>query len=193
MSSNLYNLDGIQTEIRKDIERKEAILAAWQAVTFPTKKDGTPFKIMSKNISGAALRSEDYAMQPGENKLKVFAWGKTTGYVESYIYAYCHVCDLKDEKKIEKTQNYMPKQAYLKQIYCFDLEDIKEAVSAKIENTKVELEQLRDQLEASETVYTEFRKAYSEALSKLAIDSKKAENSNLYYMIVDTVTKHPYC
>lgn len=192
MYSNLYNLDGIQTELRKKIERKEVALAAWQSVTFPTKKDGTAFKVLSKNISGAALYSEEYAMQPGENKLRVHGWGKTTGYVESYIYVYCHVSDLKDAKKIAKVENYMPKLSMLKQIYRFDLEDIKEAVANKIEQLQKDIDRLNHDLEVSSAAFAEFQKAYREALSKLAVDTGKDNNPSLYYMVVDTVTKHSY-
>ena len=46
--SNYYNLDGIKTELEKQIEETTAKLEAWENVTFPTKKDGTPFKGVRK-------------------------------------------------------------------------------------------------------------------------------------------------
>ena len=44
--SSYYNLDGIKTELNKRIAVEEFYLKQWEAVTFPTKKDGTPFANM---------------------------------------------------------------------------------------------------------------------------------------------------
>lgn len=43
---NYYDLDGIQTEIKRQIERTKCLIEKWKKVTYPTKKDGTPFKSM---------------------------------------------------------------------------------------------------------------------------------------------------
>ena len=151
-------------------------------------------QVLSKNISGATLYVDEYAMQPGENKLRVVTWSKRTGSVVSSIDIYCLVKYLKDEKKKAKTENYMPKQAYLEQVYRYDLEDIKEAVTAKIDRLQTEIQQLKEQLEISATVFQDFRKAYGAALEKLEKDSKKESNSTLYYMILETVkNRYPYC
>lgn len=48
--ANLYNLDGIVTELRKRNAQDRAILAAWEAVTFPTKAAMT-----NKDFGGAML------------------------------------------------------------------------------------------------------------------------------------------
>ena len=126
MSYNFHNLDGIQTELKKRIAAQEARLAAWEAVTFPTKKDGSPFKVMSKNISGASYYMEAWAMQPGEYRLRVTTWADGSGYISSEIDVYCLVKYLPDENKRAKTQNYQPKLQYLEQVYTYDIDDIKE-------------------------------------------------------------------
>lgn len=41
--ANCYNLDGIKTSLKIEIEEREAILKAWENVTFPTKKDEYSF------------------------------------------------------------------------------------------------------------------------------------------------------
>lgn len=189
-----YNLDGIQTELRKSIDRKETALAAWQAVTFPAKKDGTPFKVLSKNISGATLYTAEYAMQPGENKLRVCGWTKTCGSIISTIDVHCLVKYLKDDSKKAKVQNYQPKQTYLEQVYTYDLDDIKEAVANKITALQEEIKQLNQQLDISGDVFRNFRSAYGKALEKLEQESGKTENPTLYYMVLDTVkNRYPYC
>ena len=126
--SNYYNLDGIKTALKKDLVKKNALLAEWENVSFPTKKDGTPFKLMSKNISGATYFAETYAMQPGEYKLRVSCWADMNGYVSDEIDAHNLVRYLTDESMIAKTQNYQPKQTYLEQVYTYDIGDIKNAL-----------------------------------------------------------------
>lgn len=185
--ANYYNLDGIQTELRKQINRKQACLEAWENVSFPTKKDGTPFKIMSKNICGATYYMESYAMQPGEYMLRVNAWADMCGYTSSEIRAYELVRYLKDERKIAKKENYQEKQTYLEQVYTYDLDDIKEEVAKKIASLKTEIAQLENQLSISGDVYDVFNNAFGSAVSALASASGKDVNSTLYYMIVDTV------
>lgn len=194
MSSNYYNLDGIQTELKKKITVAEARLAAWEAVTFPTKKDGNPFKTMSKNISGASYYMESWAMQPGEYRLRVTTWADGSGYISSEIDVYCLVKYLSDEKKRVKTQNYQPKIPYLEQVYTYDIEDIKEAVSNKIQALKKEIAHLNDALLNASTAYFTFREAYRAAVLELEKNAKKEQNSTLYYMVLDTVKERfPNC
>lgn len=35
---NYYDLDGIQTEIKRQIERTKCLIEKWEKVTYPTKK-----------------------------------------------------------------------------------------------------------------------------------------------------------
>ena len=191
--SNLYNLDGIQTEIKKQIQHDAAILEAWKKVTFPTKKDGSSFKNMSKNISVASYHARPYALQPGEYEICVNAWYKMGGYISDEIKAHDLVKYIDDAKKA-KTNNYMPKQSYLEQVYVYDLEDIKEAIQKRIEYLERRIENLTKQAEISCNAYKNFVNAYRAAVEQLASDAKKNDDSTLYHMIMDTVkARYPYC
>jgi hypothetical protein len=192
--ANAYNLEGIKTELTKEINKKKAFLEAWENVSFPTKKDGSPFKIMSKNISGATYYTESYAMQPGEYMLKVHTWADGTGYVSSEVRAHELVKYLKDEAKRAKTQNYQPKIAYLEQVYTYDIDDIKQEVATKIEALRAEIIELETQLEIASEVFTNFRNAYAKAMNELEETSRKSKNRTLYYMVLDTIkSRYPYC
>ena len=191
--SNLYNLDGIQTEIRKQIQHDTAILEAWKKVTFPTKKDGSAFKNMSKNISGASYYAQSYALQAGEYKIRVNAWYEMGGYISDEINAHNLVRYVDDAKKA-KTNNHMPKQQGLEQVYVYDLEDIKEAIQKRIAYLENRIQNLNKQLEFSEIAYKNFVNAYRAAAEQLASDAKKNDNPTLYHMIMDTVkARYPYC
>lgn len=199
--SSFYNLDGIKTELNKRIDRNNALLKAWEKVTFPTKKDGSPFKVMSKNINGANYGKYDYAMQQGKMVLTIYAYSNLSGYISDEIQCYELVKYLKDENKKEKINNYMPKQSYLEQIYLYDLEDIKKAVSNKITYLKDRIKSLNKQIEIVDECYKCFLEKYDLIVKELSnncsvvIDPGFSNNKNdIYYMILDTVKdRYPYC
>ena len=193
--ANFYNLDGIKTALKKEIEEKEAILKAWENVTFPTKKNGEPFAVMSKNINGATYKKADYGLSANNVELKVVANNNHKWTTDS-IDCYTLVRYLKDKSKIAKTENYMPKELCLEQVYKFDLEDIKEAVNNRIEYLKGYVESLKKQLEIADKAYAGFRKVYEDAMAVLdnVTETKKDEYSFLKSSILDTIkNRYPYC
>lgn len=193
--ASCYNLDGIKTNLKKAIEEREAILKAWENVTFPTKKNGKPFAVMSKNINGATYKVGEYTLTSDNVELKVVANNNYKWTTDS-IDCYTLVRYLKDKNKIAKTENYMPKQPCLEQIYKYDLEDIKEAVNNRIEFLKESVESLKKQLEIADKAYITFKNAYESALLILdsVTDTKRDEYSYLKSNILDTVKeRYPYC
>lgn len=198
--SNFYNLDGIKTDLQKKIAAKKALLAAWENVTFPTKKDGNPFANMSKNISGATYRNKDYTMQP-EKELYVHVWADMNGYIYDIIDCCELVKYLTDPAKVAKTDNYAPKLSYLEQLYNYDLEDIKEAINKRIAYLKNRITCLNCQLDIVETCYNEFKAGFGKLVSDLENQCSEAGSvgysgnvNDIYYDIKDTViNRYPYC
>lgn len=193
--ASCYNLDGIKTSLKIEIEEREAILKAWENVTFPTKKNGEPFAVMSKNINGATYKKADYGLSANNVELKVVA-NNNYKWVTDSINCYTLVRYLKDKNKIAKTENYMPKESCLEQIYKYDLEDIKEAVNNRIKFLKENIESLKKQLEIADKAYIAFRKAYEDAMNVLdnVTETKKDEYSFLKSNILETVKeRYPYC
>lgn len=191
--SNYYNLNGIRTDINKTLETAIALKELWENVTFPTKKNGEPFAILSKNINGASIKHPAYEIQPGEDHLSVTGWEKNNGYFNDEINIYCLVKDLKDEKRLRKTENYLPKINYLEQVYKYDLEDIKQAVSDRIIYFENRIISLTKQLEKLDNAFNAFKIAYGKALEDLKenCDTNDLSYSNgtndLYHAILETV------
>lgn len=170
-----YNLEDIKKELDNKIDWYKTIIKAWENVTYPTKKDGNPFKTLSKNIQGAKL----YSDSPSSEKIKlmVTAHSETNGYISDTIYCYDVYA-----------------RTITNQIYIYNLKDIKEAVADRITLRKEELESLKYQRENAEKVYCNFRKVYDEAVKKLAEESKKDKNATLYYAVLNTIkSRYPYC
>lgn len=194
--ANLYNLDGIVTELKKLNAQDRAILAAWEAVTYPTKKDGKPFARMAQNISGAKYAAEAYTMQPGEMKVSVTTWGADygVGYVSDDLHAYTTADRMTDAQQ-SKPGNLLPKVPCLKQIYLFDLDDIKAAIAARCDQLRERIAIRENQIKQAAEVYNAFKRAYSAAMDQLAAMTGKGTGSDtLYYAIRDTVTaRYPHC
>lgn len=194
--ANLYNLDGIVTELKKRNAQDSAILAAWEAVTFPTKKDGKPFARMAQNISGAKYAAEAYTMQPGEMAVTVTTWGADygVGYVSDDLRAYTTADRMTDAQQV-KTGNLLPKVPGLKQIYLFDLDDIKTAIAARCDQLRERIATRENQIEQAAGAYYAFKRAYAAALDQLAAKTGKGTGSDtLYTAIRDTVTaRYPHC
>lgn len=199
--ASFYNLDEIKSELNKKIATAQAQFDAWKKVIFPTKKDGKPFAIMSKNINGAIYCQNKISMQPGENVLCITAFCDGVGYVDDEINCYELVKYLTDDEKKAKTENYMPKQSYLEQIYKYDIEDIKNAVDNRINYLYDRILSLKAQLNIVDKVYHNFRACYEKALQELERDCESARNvgfsnnrNDIYYMILDTIKdRFPYC
>lgn len=53
------SLNSIKRDLKDYIEENKARLEAWENVTYLTKKDGTPFKSMSKNFTNATYKRKE--------------------------------------------------------------------------------------------------------------------------------------
>ena len=191
--SNYYNFNDIIDDMKKDIARHAAFAEAWRKVEFPTKKDGKPFANMSKNIIGAKYSTVSYAMQAGENELTVYTRTSASGYIYDTITVYSPVRYLQDPAMVAKTENYMPKQTYLEQIYRYDLDDIKKAVANRIAYWERYVADLQKQIEAAQKIFDNFRAAYDAAIRGLESDTAEFEHKDLMYAVKDCViSRYPY-
>lgn len=186
-------------EIKKNqeirIAETEALLKAWKAVTFPTKKDGTPFASMAKNFNGAKYQKKEYTLHCDENELKVTTNYKYNGrnfYTSDSVNTYELVKHLKDKEMKAKTENYMPKITYLEQIYNYDIDDCKKAIAQRIDYLERTLETYKKQLETLVSAYGIFEKEFTDALKNLATNTFKEENCYLYSDILDAFKKSYY-
>lgn len=191
--SNYYNLDGIKTELEKRLSYEKSILKAWENVTFPTKKDGTPFKVMSKNFDGAELYLDNFAWRDYEKKLKVNTFDDLNGYISEDINCYNQVKYISDKSKLEKVSNIMPKEPMLEQVYVYDLNDIKEEIQKTINRHKENIVSLEKQIVQAEKAYNDFVADYKKAIENL-VETCGANDNSLFYAVRDTVkARYPYC
>lgn len=113
------SLNSIKRDLKDYIEENKARLEAWENVTYLTKKDGTPFKSMSKNFTNATYKRKEsfrgYILEVDTKFTK-------NQYFRNYI-----DCGNKDNPNT--------------------LEEIKQKVSEEIESTKRFIKSLEKRLE----------------------------------------------
>ena len=165
-------IDSIKEELTESIKKKKALKEAWEKVTFPTKKDGTQFAIMSRNIQGASYHQNIYVPTVNEYYLTVSTNG-TTQYEEDNIYLFCNIEYCTDVQKA-KEQNFVegsylyPLHSRIKDKYVFDLEDIKVAITERIAKLGEDIVSLEYQLVMTRESYSHFHDAYVKAVEQLS-------------------------
>lgn len=183
--SNYRNLKDIQNELNKRIRENEAKLELWNNVEFLTKKDGTAFKVMSKNFKNANYTTEPYHMRDCENILRVH--GRiNNAYYDDEIRCYGAAKNLKGAK--EKVQNIF-KHPYMEDLYKYDLDDIKEAIEERKQYLINDIKSLEEQLSQAEEIYNNVMKLHNQTMEYLRSETKdndKGHNS-LYYMLRDII------
>ena len=188
-----YNLDGIKTNLMKTLDQVESKIEAWEKVEFMTKKDGTPFKNMGKNVKNATYVKDDMYLQT-HYELRVVCFTEYSGYISDSIKCTELVRYLKDENMINKTENYAPKESMLEQAYHYDINDIKKAVADHIKYLNEYKTELKKQIETADTVFKDFRVKYADAIGSLKAATAEYKHTDLYNMVLNTVKKrYPYC
>lgn len=177
----------IINEINKDIEIKKELLKAWKQVKFVTKKDGTPFKSIQKNIIGASYRQKHCFNRYYEKELYICINTKY-GYQYNSFNCYESVDCLTDKQKA-KTQNYQEKISYLQQQYLFDIEDIKDAVKERINYLENNIKEKEKALQEISNAYDTFYNSYKKAIEQL---QKDVTNKYIRYDIKKDVVKSIY-
>lgn len=185
-----YDANDIRKELENDLTTAQLLKLAWESVAYPTKKDGTPFAAMSKNFSGATYRPSKYACRDGENELEVHAHNDTVGYISDALACYANADDLTDTQK-SKPENLMPKTAVWKQLYRYDLDDIKTRVRQRIEYLASYCAELRGDLARLDSTYSTYQAALAKARTELyaQLTGNGVYDTHVYYQIIDTVDK----
>lgn len=147
-----YQVENLKKEKERMLAQYKALKKAWEAVTFPTKKDGTPFKNLSKNFSGARYYIDAYSRTNCNYILTVNATAEynngTTEYISDDIY--CHE-NLKYVKI--KPENIRGQGLCVEDQYLYDLEEIRNILIPKrIEYYKKRIKTLEDELSQFESI-----------------------------------------
>lgn len=189
--ANCYNLDGIKKSIEREIDIYQCMKKEWESVKFPTKKNGEPFSIMSKNFENATYFGSTYKGKVLNPTLKVYFDTVLSGYHKDELFLYEYVKYMDNNKFVDKREKNT-----FNGVYIYDLEDIKQAVKDRINYLEKLITSLKRQLEIADNAYNAFREAYKNAMEVLNKVTETTENtySALKSNICDTIKeRYPYC
>lgn len=185
-----YGANNIRKKLENDLEEAQILKSAWGSVTYPAKKDGTPFALMSKNFAGAIYRPAAYASRDGENELVIYARSDTGRCYNDSLTCYANADSLTDSQK-SKPENLMPKTAPWKQLYKYDLDDIKTRVRQRIDYLDKYCAELRGDLARLDSTYSTYQAALAKARTELytQLTDNGTHDTHAYYQIIDTADK----
>lgn len=122
----LYTIENLRKEKERELARYIALKKAWEDVSFPTKKDGTPFKNISKNFKGAKYYIGAYSITDCNYILTVNAVAEYNNGTSEHISDDLHCSEtLRYMKNPVNPDNIRKQGAYVENQYLYDLEEIK--------------------------------------------------------------------
>lgn len=163
-----YNEADVRSELTRDLNKYKALKNAWEKVTYPTKKDGSPFKVLSKNFENATLRQWPYAIHTYELILEVYTYAEhengSSEAISDSLYCYSNA----EERSLT-------------------LDEIKVLISDRIAYYETLIDNTESDLEAFHELYTSFYDSYKSAVDKL---NAACADKSTYYAIKKCVTEH---
>lgn len=168
-----YKYREIEKALKNDLDKYETLTKLWSEVSYNTKKDGTPFKLLSKNIIGAEVRLTRYASYSYEKELVVSGRTKDGQFVSDGI-------DLYAPTKYASASYLKKKQNIYDGIYYLDLEDVKIRIADKIEycnkmnkSYEYEKEHLREICETCDGIQQKLRSSMNTSSYYMAVEYLK--------------------
>lgn len=122
----LYTIENLKKKKERELAQCVALKKAWENVSFPTKKDGTSFKNMTKNFKNARYYIGAYSLTDCNYVLKVDAVANYSNGTSEYISdeLYCSE-PLRYMKNPVNSDNIRRQGFCVEDQYLYDLEEIK--------------------------------------------------------------------
>lgn len=127
----LYTIENLKKEKEKELAQYTALKKAWENVSFPTKKDGTPFKNMTKNFKNAKYYIGAHSITDCNYILKVNAvaeYKTSSEYISDELY--CSET-LRYMKNPINPNNIRKQGVFVEDQYLYDLEEVKNILIPK--------------------------------------------------------------
>ena len=152
----LYTIENLKKEKEKELAQYTALKKAWEDVSFPTKKDGTPFKNMTKNFKGAKYYIGAHSITDCNYILTINTvanYNNTSEYISDDLYC---AETLRYMKNPVNPNNIRRQGVYIEDQYLYDLEEIKKIlIPDRITYYKDRIAELTSELQKFDETVTE--------------------------------------
>lgn len=166
------NLEAVKENLKKRIDNYTARIEMWEGVKRVYKKDGTPFKVLSKNFTGA--RFEDSSKYDPRPELHVF--GRIGSRYESEtLNAWGYV----DEHKFNPEGREINGGGCVREWFVLTPDEIEQEVAERIAQLKGYRADLEKQLADADDIFTTFSEAIEKAFAEMT--AKAGKYTSLYY------------
>ena len=168
----MKNAQEVKKDLEKSLREHEAKAEWWKKVERVTKKDGSNFKIFSKNFSNCRI----YANYMQRNVIAVGGWVDGSGYVDDEMDLWEYV----DNTELNPDEHTIIKEAVWSRAYFYlTVDEVFQKIATQIEMHERYAKEYREQIEKADEVFNEFAEAINIALDKLK--EKAGDNTSLYY------------
>lgn len=133
MSQIIKYMDSIvsdaKEELTKSMETAETLAELWGAITYPTKKNGEPYAVLSKNFANCTIGLSRIAMFDFEKAVSVHGRTKSGYYVDDSLNCYETLGSYEKHPRAEAHPERVTKPSpYLVPFYVLSLDEIKEDI-----------------------------------------------------------------
>lgn len=181
----IYNYEDIKNRLQESIEYYDTLVKLWESVEYPTKKDGTPFKVLSKNFENAYI-GKYYPVEDWSNPyLTVYGRDDRGNFQEDHM-------SLVADKYNKSVPEHNPDRetrttgwGYTNEIMTLD--EIKQTIKERVEMFKDCKDKTEKALAISEKKFKEVQQKVLELKDIIYSEEVEAVDSGLEYSLREYV------
>lgn len=176
--STIYCKSDIARTLESYISEYESKIQLWKKVKRVYKKDGSNFKVLSKNFENAKIQNKTYSSYE-DPEMIVSDWTQSAGYISDSI----DLRELVKYSSLKPDEDRIIKVPYLEPYFFLTVDEIEKKIAATIKLYETHIEEYKKQLAICDKTYDQFKSAIDNALSDLR--KSAGNNTSLYYMCRD--------
>lgn len=181
------NFDELKTELEKMIADYQACVRAWEAVTIEKNKNGEEMAQLGRALKNASFGGYYPVEDAGHPYISIYY--QSNGYKSDHLEAFFYEDETPNDGN---KRDRLPVESWRKKTYKMTADDIREAISEKIDRYNSYISSLKKQIEQGREIFDEYRAAIEEAEKRLTERDKQlreaGENypTSLYLRIKET-------
>lgn len=172
----MRNIDELKTTLKKDIDKAETLLHAWEAVERVTKKDGGDFAALAKNFKNASVYDSGYSLV-ATKEITVSGWSQFSGWISDKI----ENREIARYSKRTVSDDRIIKETCLEPYFYKTVSEIFEDIETRKEQLKKQIADYKRDLENAKKLFDSFKTAIDAAL----VEMKTNCTQHTYYLIRD--------